>query len=272
MRLLIAGCGYLGLATARRFAAEGWEVIGLTRSTPLEGETFRCVAADIADAAALAALALPPLDAVIHCASSGRGGVEEYRRVYLEGARNLTRVFAPARLVFASSTSVYAQNDGSVVTEASPAEPQRDTGRVLREAEEVTLTSGGCVARLAGIYGPERSVLLRKFFSGEAVIEGDGARFVNQVYRDDAAAALVLLAARGVTGIVNVCDDTPLTQREVYAWLAEHFARPLPPTGPVDVNRKRGVTNKRVSNAKLRALGWQSRYPSFREAIADGAV
>ena len=270
-RVLIAGCGYLGLAVAQSLAAQGWEVIGLTRSTPPDSTTVPTVSADIADPVALSALALPPVDAVIHCASSGRGGTEQYERVYRDGARNLARVFAPARLIFTSSTSVYAQNDGSVVSEDSPATPDRDTGRMLREAEEIALATGGCVARLAGIYGPARSVLLRKFFTGEATIEGDGSRFVNQIHRDDAASALALLTACGAAGIFNVCDDTPLTQREVYSWLAGHFSKPLPPTGPVDVNRKRGVTNKRVSNAKLRALGWAPLYPSFRDAVERDA-
>lgn len=263
-RVLIAGCGYLGVATGRLFAAQGWEVIGLAR-TARNDEAFQIVSADLADSTTLRDL--PPCDVVIHCASSGRGGVDEYRRIYLKGLRNLAQVFPAARLIFTSSTSVYAQNDGSIVTEDSPAEPTRDTGRVLREAEQIALDRGGCVARLAGLYGPARSVLLRKFLSGEAVIEDGGARFVNQIHRDDAAAALVRLATSRATGVFNVCDDTPLTQREVYAWLAEHFTRSLPPTGAANMERKRGVTNKRVSNAKLRALGWVPTYPSFRDAV-----
>jgi len=263
-RVLIAGCGYLGLATGRRFVSERWEVIGLAR-TARNDEAFRIVSADLADAATLRGL--PACEAVIHCASSGRGGTEEYRRVYVEGMRNLAEAFPSAQLIFTSSTSVYAQNDGSIVTEDSPAEPARDTGRLLRAAEKIALDHGGCVARLAGLYGPARSVLLRKFLSSEAVIEDDGGRFVNQIHRDDAAAALVRLATTHAAGIFNVCDDTPLTQREVYTWLAEHFARPLPPTGPVNTERKRGVTNKRVSNAKLRAHGWTPRYASFRDAV-----
>lgn len=266
-RLLIAGCGYLGLAVARRFAGEAWEVTGLTHTTPLTGEPFATAAADLTEPRALEALALPPFDVVIHCASSGRGGAEQYRRIYVEGVRNLLRVFPGARLIFTSSTSVYAQTDGSIVTEDSAAEPAKETGRALREAEELALAAGGAVARLAGLYGPGRSVLLRKFFSGEAVIEGDGGRFVNQIHRDDAASALVVLAKTAAAGVFNVCDDTPLTQREVYAWLAAHFARPLPPSGPVDAARKRGVTHKRVSNARLRRLGWAPRFPSFREAV-----
>jgi len=129
------------------------------------------------------------------------------------------------------------------------------------------LAYSGTVARLAGIYGPGRSVLLRKFFSGEAVIEGDGGRIVNQVHRDDIASALLALATRGRSGIYNVSDDAPMPQREIYAWLAQRFARPLPPGGPIDPNRKRGWTSKRVSNAKLHALGWTPAFPSFFDAV-----
>jgi nucleoside-diphosphate-sugar epimerase len=206
---------------------------------------------------------------VLHCASSSRGGADQYRQVYLAGALNLLSVFNAARVVFTSSTSVYAQTDGSVVTEASPAKPDRETGLVLREAENLVLNAGGCVARVAGIYGPGRSVLLQRFFSGEAVIEGDGSRFVNQIHRDDAALGLVQIVERDATGVFNISDDTPMTQREVYSWLAAHFGKPIPPMGPVDTERKRGVTHKRVSNAKLRALGWFPRYPSFRDAVVN---
>lgn len=263
-KVLIAGCGYLGLATARLFQTRGWEVAGLARS-PQEAGDFPIFVGDLTDATSLTAL--PESDVIIHCASSGRGGAEEYRRVYLEGMQNLAQRFPSAHLIFTSSTSVYAQNDGSNIDESSAAEPSRDTGKFLRAAEKAALAAGGCVARLAGLYGPARSVLLQRFFSGEAVIEDDGARTVNQIHRDDAASALVCLATQKATGIFNVCDDHPLTQREVYTWLAEHFQQPLPPTGPVNPHRKRGVTNKRVSNAKMHTLGWAPQFPSFREAV-----
>ena len=273
-KVVIAGCGFTGLATARLFAGAGWEVVGVTHSVEsavaLGTEKFRVVACDITDRAALAACGeLRGAEAVIHCASSGRGGVEQYRAVYLDGARALGEVLAPGLLVFTSSTSVYAQTDGAWVTEESAAEPDRETGRVLRETEEWVIARNGLVTRLAGIYGPGRSVLLRKFFAGEAVIEGDGAKWINQVHRDDIATALVHLVTAKARGVFNVNDDEPLTQRAVYEWLARRFARSLPPGGPIDTNRKRGWTNKRVSNAKLRATGWQARYPSFFAAVEN---
>ena len=274
-RIVIAGCGFVGLAAARVFHMAGWDVVGLTHSAEsaeaLRSEPFSVAPCDISNADAVRVIAarfdsMP--DAVIHCASSGRGGADAYRSVYLEGARNLLDAFAPARLLFTSSTSVYAQTDGALVDENSPADPPSETGCLLREAEKLVLAREGIVARLAGIYGPGRSVLLRKFFSGEAVIEGDGGRIVNQVHRDDIASALRVLVEKSAAGIFNVSDDTPMPQREIYAWLAERFARPLPPLGPIDPNRKRGWTSKRVSNAKLRALGWEPKYPSFFDAVA----
>ena len=93
--------------------------------------------------------------------------------MYLDGARHLLTAFRPARFVFTGSTSVYAQTDGTWLDEAAPAAPDRETGRVLRATEDLVLAApGGVVARLAGIYGPGRSNLLRKFFFGEAIIGG----------------------------------------------------------------------------------------------------
>ncbi len=270
MKIVIAGIGFVGLATARLLRAAGHTVLGLTRSGESAAGSsaeFPVAACDISKSNSIAALDLSGVDVAIHCASSSRGGPEEYRAVYLDGVRNLIDVLRPRRLLFTSSTSVYAQTDGSTVTEDSPAEPLRETGRVLREAEDFVLTRGGAVARLAGIYGPGRSVLLRKFFNGEAIFEGDGSRLINQIHRDDAASALAFLAERGASGIYNVADDSQPPQRELYAWLAERFEKPMPPSGPVDPNRKRGATKKRVSNAKLRALGWEPRWPSFFDAV-----
>jgi nucleoside-diphosphate-sugar epimerase len=154
------------------------------------------------------------------------------------------------------------------VTEESPAEPLTSTGRILREAERAALGSGTTVVRSSGIYGPGRGVLFEKFRRGEAVIEGDGLRWINQIHQRDLVAALAHLIEAGVPGeIYNATDDTPVTYREYYAWCSEFLHQPMPPYGPVNLQRKRGLTNKRVSNAKLRATGWSPMYPSFREGL-----
>ncbi len=272
MKVLIAGCGYVGQRLAERLRAAGHDVTGLTHS-PESAAAVGGVACDISDAAGVAAL--PRVDAVIHCAASGRGGgPERYRQVYVEGIRNLVAAQAQARFVFTSSTSVYPQTDGSVVTEESPADPPRESGRLLREAEDLALTAGGAVVRLAGLYGPGRSVLLKQFLLGEAQIDvrteppltPDG-RWINQIHRHDAASALAWVLERGLRGVFNACDLSPMTQRQIYAQLATRFARPLPPEGPPAADRKRGWTHKRVSCAKLAATGWEPRFPSWFHAL-----
>jgi nucleoside-diphosphate-sugar epimerase len=265
MKLLLIGHGYLGQAVTRMFREHGWEVT----ATSLSGDnhTIPCDVGNPDDVAKL-----PEPDFIVHCAASGRGGAEAYQRVYVDGCRNLAAKFPGVLLLFTSSTSVYAQTDGSVVTEESPAIPDRKTGTLLLAAEQVTLATGGTVARLAGIYGPGRSVILKKFLSGEAVIEEDGRRFLNQIHRDDAARAIYHLATTGATGVFNVSDSTPLSQLACYEKLCGIFARPLPPSGPRDLNRKRGWTHKQVSNEKLRATGWQPHFPSFIDAAESVAA
>jgi nucleoside-diphosphate-sugar epimerase len=206
---------------------------------------------------------------VIHCASSRGGDAEAYREIYLNGARHLLETFPQARILFTSSTSVYAQRDGPWVTEESETKPLRDTGRILLEVEKLVLEKGGIIARLAGIYGPRRSALLSKFLSGTASIDPNNDRFVNQAHRDDIASALFLLLNRSQTSaqIYNVVDDQPLLQSECYHWFAQKLNRPLPPTKKSEQSRKRGDTNKRVSNAKLHQLGWTPDYPTFRDAM-----
>ncbi|CAN5447328.1 SDR family oxidoreductase [soil metagenome] len=270
-RILIAGCGYVGRATADLFQAAGWEVEGWTHSpesaAQLAGRPYRVRAVDLADPGAVARAALDA-EAVVHCASSGGRGPESYRRVYLEGARNLLARFLPSRFLFTSSTSVYAQRGGELVDEESVADPSHETGKILRETEEFVRQNGGLVARLAGIYGPGRSALLRKFLAGEARIDDQGERYLNHAHRDDIAAALwhlITLPAEAwaTAAIVNVADDQPMTQREAYAWLATRLDRPLPPVAAQPGKRKRGASNKRVSNGKLRELGWKAKYPTL---------
>jgi nucleoside-diphosphate-sugar epimerase len=93
---------------------------------------------------------------------------------------------------------------------------------------------------------------------------------MNQIQRDDIASALFLLLNRHThtsAQIYNIVDNQPLSQSECYRWLAQRLNRPLPPIGKSEQPRKRGDTNKRVSNAKLRGLGWTPKYPTFGDAM-----
>jgi nucleoside-diphosphate-sugar epimerase len=274
MRILVAGCGYLGQAAADLFHGDGWEVEGWTKSPNELEKPYPVIPVDISDRAQVNARP-ENFDFVIHATSTRGGDVDLYRRTYLEGARNLLDRFVGSTILFVSSTSVYAQRDGDWVTEDSPAEPAHERGQILRKTEKLVLANGGIVARLAGIYGPNRSALLRKFLNGEAVVNED--RFVNQIHRDDAAAALRFLLDRQLPGdrIFNVADNEPMLLSECYRWLATKLGRDAPSqTGVRSTSspRKRGESNKRVSNAKLRGLGWQPQFPSFRDGMEKSVL
>jgi len=272
-RILIAGCGYVGEATADLFHSAGWNVEGWVHSQDsaarLSAKPYRVGLVDISQRDEIAEQT-EAFDAVIHCASSRGGDAEAYRQIYLNGARRLLENFRKAKILFTSSTSVYAQRDGSWVTEESETKPLRETSRILLEAEKLILEKRGIVVRLAGIYGPQRSALLSKFLNGTATIDPQSDRFVNQVHRDDIALALLLLLNREAQEslqIYNVVDDQPILQSECYRWLAQRLNRPLPPIRKSEQPRKRGDTNKRVSNAKLHQSGWTSDYPTFGDAM-----
>jgi nucleoside-diphosphate-sugar epimerase len=282
-RVLLLGCGYVGLATGRRLVEAGHTVSGLRRSAEnaaeLRAAGIRPLVGDITLPAQLAALP-GPFDWVVNTVSSSRGGAAEYRSVYLEGTRNVLAWLATqpvAKFVYTSSTSVYPQNDAGEVDETSPAQPAGETGRLLRDTEEILLAAArerhfpAVILRVAGIYGPGRGHLFHQLLVGEARVAGDGSRLMNMVHRDDVAAGIVTALEHGQPGeIYNCTDDLPVSQLDFLAWCSAQLGRPVPPFATELENnaRKRGLTNKRVSNRKLRALGWSPRHPSYREGYA----
>lgn len=330
-KCLIVGCGYVGLPLGAELVRQGHEVFGLRRSATdeLRAAGIQPLCADITRPESLNQLPRQ-FDWVVNCAASAGGGAEDYRRLYLEGNRNLLAWLAgspPKKYVFTSSTSVYGQTDGAVVTEKSPAEPMEETSKVLVETEDYLLTASSgsrgrsprqkqrtpklnapcgpeperqspdrlvsrlasphadpeigapvrrsfpaVILRVAGIYGPGRGHWFKQFLRGAARLEGDGARWLNMIHRDDVIGAIIAALERGTPGeIYNAADSEPVTQLKFFEWLAAELQRPLPPKMPADEPnwRKRGATNKRVNNAKLRAeLKYEFKFPDFRTGYA----
>jgi nucleoside-diphosphate-sugar epimerase len=282
VRVLILGCGYVGLPLGAELARQGHEVFGVRRTSlaeaGLKASGVLPLVADITKPEELARLPTP-FDWVVNTVSSTKGGVEEYRGVYLDGTRNLIEWLStapPKKFVYTSSTSVYGQTDGSAVKETSPIEPASETSKILVETEKLLLDAArekrfpAVVLRVAGIYGPGRGHLFLQYLKNEAKIAGKGERLINMIHRDDLVGIIIATLKSGRPGeIYNAVDDEPVAQIHFFRWLSETLGKWMPPTAAEEAEsgeRKRGLTNKRVSNRKLKMeLGCRLLYPTFRQ-------
>jgi nucleoside-diphosphate-sugar epimerase len=278
MRVLIVGCGYVGIPLGVELIRQGHQVWGMRRApagiSPAAG--INSLIADVTKPEELAKLP-GPFDWVINTVASGKGGVAEYQNVYLQGTRNLISWLGPEgikKYVHAGSTSVYGQTDGSLVKESSPTEPASETSKVLVETEKVLLEAFAqqrfpCVVlRLAGIYGPGRGHLFQQYLRNEARIVGKGERLINMIHLDDVAGVFVAALKSGRAGeIYNAVDDEPVAQLHFFRWLSETLGKWMPPfVEEEETARKRGLTRKKVSNRKLKMeLGYQFKHPTFRQ-------
>jgi nucleoside-diphosphate-sugar epimerase len=284
-RLVIFGCGYVGTAVARAACAAGMKVEALTRNPGRAAELAALGVITVADDLATDAWherIAPGADLVLNCVGAGGGGLDGYRRSYVEGMRSVLAWARPrpaGTFIYTSSTSVYPQDGGVLVGESARTDGTGATGQILLEAE--TLLREGkdaCgrwfILRLAGIYGPGRHHLLEQVRTGAVAMAGRGAHHLNLAHRDDICAAVLaaFTAPASVSDeIFNVVDDAPTPKIEVVRWIAAQLGRPAPGFTGGAASARHGFAappDRIISNVKLKSqLGWRPRYPSFREGF-----
>lgn len=251
-RLFIFGLGYTAARFAAVMATRGWEVI----STGSAGTLWF-------DDAANVRLALADADQVLSSVPPGADG-DPVLTAYGDA-------LSGKPLTYLSSTGVYGDTQGAWVDESAAIGTGRRTARA--EADAAWLARGARVLRLPGIYGPGRSAL-------ERVEEGKAHRIAleNQVFSrvhvDDIVSAAVL-AFDAPAGAYNISDDLPCSQNEVIEHACRLLGRPFPPLQSLDeaglspMARAFYAENRRVANGRAkRVLGWQPRYPTYREGLA----
>ena len=279
MRVLIAGCGYVGTELGLRLArANGFEVWGLRRDPSRLPACIRPVRADLL-APALEGH-LPHVDRVVYAASADAHSIERYRDAYVSGVDNLlgaldTLSDPPSRVIFVSSTAVYGDAGGAWVDEDTAPSPEGFRGAEVLRGEDLVRNGSipGVALRLGGIYGPGRTRLIDRVRSGEATCPRHGPAWSNRIHRDDAAGALMHLLTtddpdRTYVGV----DDEPSPICEVYGYVARLLGVPEP---VVDPSVPAARSNKRCSNRRLWTSGYRFEYPSFRDgyrALVDSEL
>ena len=272
MNILIAGCGYVGSALGARLAAEGHNVWGLRRRPDGLPAGVRPLAADLSDASTLRLLPAE-LDVVYYTAGAADRSEGAYRSAYVDGPRHLLEALQrqgqhPRRVVFTSSTGVYAQCGGEWVDEDSPAQPPHPGGRHLLAGERLFVDSPfpATVLRLAGIYGPGRTRLVDSLRQGNATYRENPPSYLNLIHRDDCAGALrhVANVARPASLYIGV-DYQPVERGTLLRWLSG--ALNTPPPRLVE-NADSRPSNKRCRNARLVASGYPFHYPTFKHGYS----
>jgi nucleoside-diphosphate-sugar epimerase len=172
---------------------------------------------------------------------------------------------------------VKTEDDPLDLLEGTPAEPAM---KALIHLEQAVLGYGGAVLRYGGLYGPgatdDQVELVRK---RQFPLVAGGSGYASWVHLDDAASATVLAVEQKASGVFNIVDDEPApasewlpylaesagakAPRRVPAWLARLFAGNLAVTM---MTEGRGFTNAKAK----RELGWQLRYPTWREGFREG--
>lgn len=270
MRVLIAGCGYVGTALAQRLLRAGSTVYALRRDCSQLPAGVLGIEADLTRPETLGVIG-DDVDRFVYAASPSERSASSYEDTYLRGVDNVaTRLNAAGahiqRALLTSSTAVYGQLDGEWVDEASDTVPTSFSGQILLRAEAAFAAldfETSCV-RLAGIYGPGRTWLVRRVQAGE--VDFDSPRFGNRIHQNDCAGSLAhLLRLERVDSVYVGVDNHPAPLGEVYRYVRKLLDRASDPPAKATGGSSGRDTNKRVSNRRLRDSGYAFDTPSYRE-------
>jgi nucleoside-diphosphate-sugar epimerase len=282
-RVLIIGCGYIGKRVARLGMEGNASVTAMSRSAKgleeLEKLGIQPVSGDLDHPASLGKL--PTKGSVVfYFAPPPGGGLTDPR------VRSFCASIAPGnepqKVVYLSTSGIYGDCGGNVVTEETPPNPQTTRAKRRFDAESVLLSWGGdrnvpvVILRVTGIYGPGR-LPIPHIESGNPVLCEREAPFTNRIHADDLARICMAAAEKGDGGeIFNVSDGENGTMTHYFNAVADAFGLMRPPQ--VSMNEARVTMNplilsyfsesRRVDNGKmLSRLGIRLLYPTLAEGL-----
>ncbi|GAA2117912.1 NAD(P)-dependent oxidoreductase [Actinomadura alba] len=307
MRVFVAGgTGVLGRRLVPQLVARGHQVTATTTSAAkldsLEQLGAEGVVMDGLDAVSVGeAVAKARPDVIVHqmtAISVAHAGKPDMKHMdqWFAGTNRLRTEGTDHLLAAAEATGVphfvaqgYAawngiREGGWVKTEQDPLDPMTGTPAepgmtAIDHVDDVVVKAGGAVLRYGWFYGPGATDdLVEPVRKRQFPVIGGGAGYCSWVHLDDAASATVLALEQKARGVFNIVDDEPAPASEWLPYLAacagakrpmrvpKWLARPL--AGDVAVVMM--TEGRGFSNAKAkRELGWQLRYPSWRQGFQE---
>ena len=278
--LLCFGLGFSAAALAKRLSQDGWQISATRRSetgaAEIRAAGYRAYVFD-----GTAPLPQEAFDGVTHVVISappdaaGDPVLREHAADFAVRAKQFHWV------AYLSTTGVYGDHAGALVTEETPLTPNTDRGmrRLMAETQWLELWRQHGLPvhlfRLAGIYGPGRNQLL-SLLDGTAKRVIKPGQIFSRIHVEDIAGVLEASISRPDPGrAYNVCDDEASPPQEVVEFGARLLGLPVPPAIPFEeaqlspMARSFYADSKRVSNDRLKAeLGVRLRYPTYREGLS----
>ncbi|GAA4170422.1 SDR family NAD(P)-dependent oxidoreductase [Shinella granuli] len=279
--LLILGAGFSGRAIGQTFRAAGFSVSGTTRSTEkAEGLHALGIAPILYDGGPIPEALAADMARATHVVQSIAPG-KEGDPLFRPGTPSISALMPKlAWAGYLSTVGVYGDHKGGWVDEDTVLNPVSARSIERVEAENHWLDFGRAsglpvaVLRLAGIYGPGRNAL-RNMEEGTArrLVKKD--QVFNRIRVEDIGGAALFLAQKSLGGLWNITDNEPGPPQDVVAEAAWLMGLPVPPDIPFETAELSPMArsfygeNKRVSNAKLRAAGFEFRFPDYRQSLAE---
>jgi nucleoside-diphosphate-sugar epimerase len=280
-KLFAFGLGFSAQTLAERLAAKGWEIAGTARDVgkigQLSARGFEIVQySGEAENSALPG-ALRGTTHILHSIPPG----PEHDHVLEHYREAIAKLSSLEWIGYLSTVGVYGDQEGRWVDEAAPPRPNSARTEARVEAEKAWLEFGEAtgvpvqVFRLAGIYGPGRSVFDKLKAGTARRINKDGQVF-SRIHVEDIASVLEASIAHPHAGaIYNVADDEPAAPGDVVAYAAQLLGIPPPPEidfAEADLTpmaRSFYEGSRRIANTRIKSeLGVKLRYPTYREGLA----
>ena len=279
----IIGCGYVGSAVAAHFRRQGHEVVGTTTRPERLGELCDVVdhpriyrAGDpMADASFL-----DRLDGVLIAMAPTTATFEEdqYEKVYGQAVPALVDALRqrqgrnPLHVSYLSSAGVYGDQSGAICNELTPPDCSNTANALLASAESAVLSlndasTQACVLRLGGIYGPGKDIPSYIRSAAGQSVPKNGNHINAWVHLLDIIRGVDFAYEKRLQGIYNLVDDLQFTRRQLSNALCDDHG--LPPVIWDNHDRPGArIFNARVSNARLREIGFEPSIVSMLEPVA----